>query len=292
LFNFLYYIHVRLALGIAGGLGRESAYKFGRFVTWLLRDILKYRKKTISDNLNASFIGFNEVELYRVVNAYYKRLGELVAENARIPFMSIQSMRQSSTFTNPEILDKYYEKGQSVMVIMGHIGNWEWAGLSAATRNKHIICAAYKPLKNIYFDNYLKRLRSRFGMLPIPISSIPRHVMSEKQNSPVCYTFIADQSPPPEQAEWLRFLHRDTPFFTGWAKLAQKTNLPVLYAGSRKIKRGNYQVTFHEISIEPAKDELHYLVSQYAKFLEKDILTDIPSWLWSHKRWKHSPPLT
>jgi len=291
LFQLVNFISVRCILWLSGGLGVAASYNFGKFITWLLRDVVHYRKSTIKSNLNACFVGFNTTELNRIIYAYYSRLGELVAENARIPYMSVRTMRNASPLVNPELLDMYYDQGKSVMVIMGHLGNWEWAGLSAASRRKHKICAAYKPLKNPYFDRYLKKLRSRFNMHPVPISAIPRHILGNASESPVCYTFIADQSPPKEQAEWIRFLHRDTPFFHGWAKLAQKTNLPVIYASSKKIDRGKYQVTFHEISGEPATESIESLVHTYARLLERDILQDIPSWLWSHKRWKHSRPV-
>jgi len=52
--------------------------------------------------------------------------------------------------------------------------------------------------------------------------------------------FVADQSPVPENAYWLRFLNQDTPVFGGVEKMATKLKQKVVCLDIVKKSRGYY----------------------------------------------------
>jgi KDO2-lipid IV(A) lauroyltransferase len=287
LLHWLVYALVRPCLIVFGSMGPDVGYWIGRRISWLLKNLFAYRRTVIEDNLKGCFKGFNQVELNRIVNAYYQHLGELIAENIFLPYLSDLRLMSSSTFVNADVLDSYYLEGRSVIVVMGHTGNWEWTGLSAALRGKHVIRAVYKPLSNPHFNRYFKNIRSSFDMRPISMEDVSRVLLSDSGSPPTCYTFIADQSPTGNDLVQCSFLHRETLFMQGWAKLACKKNLPVLFAETHRKRRGKYETRFTVISESPINSSPEVLVSDYAQKLEKEILSDLPGWLWSHRRWKH-----
>ena len=102
--------------------------------------------------------------------------------------------------------------------------------------------------------------------------------------------FIADQTPPPDNAYWTTFLNQDTPVFRGTEMIAKKMNYPVVYVSVKKIKRGYYEI-FAETLFENPKETKDVDISEaHTRRLEKDIIAYPEVWLWSHRRWKHQRP--
>jgi len=82
------------------------------------------------------------------------------------------------------------------------------------------------------------------------------------------------------------FLHQETTFFYGTNQLASLTQYPILYAETRKIKRGYYEVTLITLAEPPSKKDSDEIIERYVKAAER-VIREYPSgWLWSHNRWK------
>jgi KDO2-lipid IV(A) lauroyltransferase len=64
--------------------------------------------------------------------------------------------------------------------------------------------------------------------------------------------------------------------------------MPVLYGDSIKISRGYYKLEYSLITNDPSKLDEGEITKIFVKKLEESILKDKPSWLWTHKRWKHA----
>ena len=72
--------------------------------------------------------------------------------------------------------------------------------------------------------------------------------------------------------------------------MALKYNIPVYYYSTRRVKAGIYEGEF--IRIYDGKEEIaeHEIMERYVRALENDIIANPPMWMWSHRRWKHTPP--
>ena len=55
------------------------------------------------------------------------------------------------------------------MIVMGHFGNWEWAGNTFSICCKHQLYVIYHPLSNKYFNGLMYKMRTRFGTRLIPM---------------------------------------------------------------------------------------------------------------------------
>lgn len=185
-----------------------------------------------------------------------------------------------------EVFDSIAEKKQSIVLVMGHLGNWELAGNSFSLLCKQQLYVIYHPLRNKYFDKLIYDMRSRFGTKLIPMRETYREMAANKSNISAT-AFIADQTPSPEGAYWTTFLNQDTPVFQGTERIARKLNYPVVYACIKRIKRGYYEM-HAEVLCENPKDTKDGEISEmHTKRLEKDIIAQPEVWLWSHRRWKH-----
>jgi len=248
---------------------------------------VRYRRKVIYQNLEKSFPDKTESEIKSIAQSFYHHLSDIIVETIKALNIPAHELIQRVTILNPEAITNYLQQGQSVIVMASHQANWEWLQLVHAAKLKYAVDAVYKPLHNHFSEKLMLTIRTRFGSYPLPMFKLPREIVSRKEITRII-AMVADQTPAPEQAIWLDFLHQDTPFFTGAAKIAKRTGYPILYAGMRRIGRGIYEVYFTEIAnqqeIQVSNEEI---IFRYAQEVEKAITERPSEWLWSHKRWKH-----
>lgn len=246
-----------------------------------------YRKKVIENNLRNSFPEKNEKEIRTLMLAYYRYLADLILETVKLFRMTEKEVLEHCHFHNTDWLDKFYEEKKSIIALLGHYGNWEWAGPSYTLSSSYLLVVMYHPLSNPYFEKMFLKMRSRFGTQIIPMSQTLRDMVANKDKVTTT-AFIADQTATPENAYWTTFLNQDTAVFNGAEKLAKKFNYPVVYMNVRRMKRGYYEI-FPELLFENPKDTKENEISEaFIKNLEREILKDPSIWLWSHRRWKHN----
>ena len=190
---------------------------------------------------------------------------------------------------SPEALSLFSKltgENKSFLLVLGHIGNWEWAGHSFSLLLKHQLYVIYHPVANKYFDRLMYHIRTRNGTRLIAMKNTFREMLAHK-NELNSTAFIADQTPQPDNAYWTTFLNQDTPVFKGPEVIAKKMNLVVVYTCVKKVKRGYYEI-FAEILIEnPASTADGEISEMHTRRLEQDIIAQPENWLWSHRRWKH-----
>ena len=111
-------------------------------------------------------------------------------------------------------------------------------------------------------------------------------MVSDKKNI-TAIAFIADQTASPANAYWTEFLNQDTAVFVGYEKLAKKFNYPVVYMPIKRLKRGYYSMEPELMFDNPSETKEFEICEAFTRRLEKDIIKNPTTWLWSHKRWKH-----
>ncbi len=266
-------------------------YAISDFICFVLYDCLGYRKTVVFQNLRNSFPEKSEQEINKIARAFYHNLCDFMVETFKILTISKKSITKHCKF-NPDahaLFEKYAGERKSVIMVMGHIGNWEWAGHPFSLLCKHKLVVIYHPLTNKHFDQLMLGMRSRFGTLMVPMKTSFREMLARRKEL-TCNVFISDQTPQPENAYWTKFLNQETPIFKGTEVIAKKLNQPIIYACVKKVKRGYYEM-FAELLVEdPASTAENEISELHTRRLEKDIIAMPESWLWSHRRWKYKRP--
>lgn len=265
-------------------------YIMSDFVYIILYKILKYRKTEVITNLKNSFPEKSETEILALCSEYYKYLCDLILESFKKITMSADKTLKHCKFHNPEVVDQFFDKNTSVILILGHFGNWEWAGSSFSLSCKHQLHVIYKPLSNPYFENLMTQTRTLFGTKLIKMQNTLKDILTYKDTR-AAFAFVADQTPAPHTAYWTSFLNQDTPFFTGAEKLAKKYSFPVLFINITRPKRGYYEIFPEVITAKPKENLENEIIQKYALRLEEEIIKSPTIWLWSHKRWKYKRDL-
>ncbi|MBW6479428.1 MAG: lysophospholipid acyltransferase family protein [Bacteroidales bacterium] len=267
-------------------------YKFSWLLSWLFYNVFHYRRKIVRMNLEKSFPEKTVDELRTIEKQFYRNLTDVMVEVIKLKTMSLAQLK-SRCFYTPEsvqLLNRYHKEGKSIMIVMGHMGNWEWAGASYPLWNNHQVITAYRPLRNKAYDNYILEMRRRTGNIIVPMKKTPME-MIKRRHQTIATALIADQTPGMDNAFWVKFLNQDTPFYKGTEILSQKFNTPLFWGCVKRVKRGYYHIDLQPITDEPGSFEAEgTLTALHASYLERDIYEQPDSWLWSHRRWKHKLP--
>lgn len=254
---------------------------------YLVLKLSGYRQKVIEKNLRNSFPEKSDSEIKQIIKKYNHYLCDLILETFKTLIMSEKQAREVCKFNNFELIEKYYKENQSVIILMGHYGNWEWSGPAFTLMKVHQLNVIYKPLSNPYFEKMMVGMRTKFGTMITPMNNTLREMVNLK-NKVTATAFISDQTPFPDNAYWMEFLNQETAVFTGFEKLSKKFNYPIFYIQVKRVKRGYYEINPELMFDNPKETGENEICHSFMKRLEKDIIEDPSIWLWSHKRWKHS----
>lgn len=260
-------------------------YKVSSCLYYLLK-MTGYRKPVIIKNLQNAFPEKSPDEIMRICNSYYKYLTDLVLETLKTLTMTEKQALERCRFHNTAWLDELYAQKKSIIIVMGHYGNWEWAGPSFTLSTRFQLNVIYRPLSNIYFEKMMVGMRTKFGTRITPQHLTLREMVA-RRNEITATALIADQTATPENAYWMNFLNQDTAVYEGPDKLAKKFNYPVVYMSTRRIKRGDYEVTPELLFADPKNTADNEICDAFMRRLEQEIRLDPVTWLWSHRRWKH-----
>jgi len=260
-------------------------YVFSDFIYFLVYSVFGYRKKIVRENLKNSFPDKSKHELKEIEHKFFKYFCDLTLETLKTLVITPSTLVERVSFEGKEIFESYYKNQQSVIVVMGHYGNWELGGARFAIEPAHQLYVIYHPLQNPYFDKLVYKMRTRLGNGLYSKQHSLRGILANRKNV-TASAFIADQTPPRIGAHWITFLNQDTAFFMGTGKIATKLKCPVIYIGIERESRGYYNMKAEELITDASKVTAEVVVETFAKRLEEDIRRMPEIWLWSHNRWK------
>ena len=139
------------------------AYLLADFAFLVVYYLFPYRKKIVVSNLKSSFPDKSDREINRIIRRFYRHLANILVESLKGLSMSKEQIIKRHKLVNPELMDAYYAKGQSVIGVTAHYGNWEWGAFSGGVQVKLGMVAFYKPITNKLIDDDMKRRRSQFN---------------------------------------------------------------------------------------------------------------------------------
>ena len=249
--------------------------------------IFPYRRKVVLQNLRSSFPEKPEAEIRKIEREFYRHFCDVLVETIKLFSASQNAIESRILLVNPELLDEYFTKGKSLILVTGHYANWEWPAVTLTSHSKHKGTGIYQRLSSKFFDKKLRQTRARFGMELMSTREVADFFESH-QNQLCAYGFINDQSPSdPKKGHWMKFLNQPTCMLTGAERYAVKYNYPILYGAITRIKRGHYRIEYIPVSDSPASEKSFFITEKCAMINESIIRKDPAYWLWTHRRWKH-----
>ncbi len=282
-------------------------YAWGRFITWLVRDVFRYRNDVVLTNVARSFPDKDYDAIKDIYKQFYVHFGELFAEavwfsGCRGEKGRKRLIRQNiCQIDNIDEFNAFYDRSSSVMLLNSHAGNWELMGgvaqydtLAPGKRtwtDKEVV-VLYRALSSKFWDQVMGDGRcAPVSDLDyegyVEGSAILRYAISHRKEKKL-YIFNTDQYPYWQAGRFSvgEFLHQDTLAMGGGASIACKMGMSVAYIRWYRTERGHYRMTFVPLVENAAETTPEELMKLYYKHLEEDIQAQPWNYLWTHKRWR------
>lgn len=259
------------------------------FLNLLNITFINYRKKIIDKNLTLSFPKKNKKEIRKIRRRFYKHLAEIAAEMIKMLTIRREKLQKRYFCSNPELVNRFFEEGKSVILMSSHYNNWEWMVLNLDTLFKHQGIGVGKPNSNKIFEKLINKARTRYGTKVVFADTVrDTFAYYEKNKKLATYMMLSDQSPSnPDKSYQTLFLNQPSAILFGSEYFAKKYDIPVLYYEVIKDKIGYYHINIQVITETPRLTSHGEITKKYIEYLENTIRRQPEFWLWSHKRWKH-----
>lgn len=268
-------------------------YFFSDILYFFLYKVFRYRYRVAVTNISRAFPQVSYKEVKKILSDFYHYLSDIIVESIWAYSASSERIAKLLDFRGTDTLNKAFDGGKNVMVVMGHQGNWElYTGLPDIKKtygtkmdNEHFFYI-YKKMANKFFDKILFKIRDRHqSCVLIEMHTIVRKMLKNKEQGGVYY-FISDQYPGKGGGLEVMFLNQPTGIITGPEQISRKLALPVVFFDVEKVCRGHYKSDYTLICEDASLTEEGFVTREYARLLEKSINNNKSAWLWSHRRWK------
>jgi KDO2-lipid IV(A) lauroyltransferase len=285
---------LRGVLSMLRALGLRGAGNIGAGIGMLGYRPLAIRREVVERQVRAALPDLPPAEALRIARASYAHLGRTTTETALLP--SYDAGRIISLFEEVEgwsIVEERLAREKGLIIVSGHLGNWELGGAYAAARGLPIQ-AVSRYMENPLFDRYLTRTRERIGMTIVhddeAVRRVPRALRSGH-----AIAFLIDQGAVGLASTWVPFFGRLAKTPRGPAVFALRLGTPMVFGASLRQPSGRYRLTFEPIDTTPTGDldaDVDRIVTDYTAVLERWIRRAPEQYFWHHRRWKHQRPGT
>ena len=271
-------------------------YLFSDILYLVLAYVVRYRHRVVWKNLKTSYPDKSDKELKALQRQFYRHFCDILVETVKYTSISDKNIMRRMTFTGADKVAAILNSGQSVALLLGHYGNWEWVSslvlwVRPLITNNSVMGQIYHPLENEVINRVVLKTRDRMKSESVSKKETLRWIIGNKRDGrPTILGYINDQVPRWENIHhWVTFLnHPDTPVFTGIERITRQQNQAVVYLDVRCPRRGCYECEFQVITRDPGEMGEFELTDIYFQRMEQTINRAPQYWLWSHNRWKRT----
>jgi KDO2-lipid IV(A) lauroyltransferase len=189
------------------------------------------------------------------------------------------------------ILEERLARGHGLILVSGHVGNWELGGAYLAARGLPVSVVA-RHMANPLVDRYLTETRERIGLDVIhdevAVRRVPRALRAGR-----AVAFLVDQAAIGLASTWVPFFGRLAKTPRGPAVFALRLDAPVVFGGVSRLPSGRFRFSFEALDVPRTgvlDADVDAIVTRYTGVLESFVRTVPEQYLWQHRRWKHLPP--
>ena len=280
-YRILYSIYYLISL-----LPLRVLYVLSDITCFVIHRLIRYRKTIIMQNLTIAFPEKTDRERAVIANNFYQNIVDSLIETIKLISASDRQFEKMFVY-NQEIFKYFENTDKKIQIHSLHNFNWEVLNLGVSKNVQLPFLGVYQPIKNLFFEKLLTKVRTKYGTILIPATDFKNNFHPFKDQQYVI-ALVADQNPKrPHQSWWVDFFGRPAAFAQGPEKAARATNNRIVFANFYKIKRGVYTCIFEHITDDPASMNPGELTLKYVSFVEKCIRERPDNYLWSHRRWKH-----
>jgi KDO2-lipid IV(A) lauroyltransferase len=254
--------------------------------------VVGWRRQLVDDGIARCLPGRGPAERRGIAREFYAGLGRLVAEFLHAARMTPAELEERLHFENDAIVREALAGGRRVLLVAGHLCNWEWLHLEISRRFGEPVVAPYKPLSRKGADRWVLAMRSRFGATMVPMKEFGPFLVARRRKVRLI-AMLADQSPSAksENQVWLPFFGQDTSFFQGPGWIGARLGFEPVFIAMRPDGHGRYVARFEPLAQPGERLDADGILGAYVRALEQQIQRHPAQYFWAYNRWKRSRPM-
>jgi KDO2-lipid IV(A) lauroyltransferase len=262
----------------------------------LLGKVLYYalpiRRRVVLDNMRRVFGDALSADRIRcLAQSHYAHLFtslvEIVRDGWRTPAQRAALVRVE----NADICLRAYEGGKGVLLLTGHLGNFEVAtggGLATVPQYRGRFHVLRRPLPKLVQEFVVRRFQ-RGGISVLPKQgSLDRLLDCLERGDAVA--FLLDQYAVGRDAVEVEMFGVPTRTSRSLAIVAMATRAPVVPVASWREADGGHVLRFEEpievVRCDDVSEAIRRNTQNFNRTLERLILRHPEQWFWVHRRWK------
>ncbi len=255
----------------------------------LVGSALRIRRRVVEGNLRRAFPGADASWIRRTAAASYAHLGREGIALLRLGKLGPREVWERTEVEGIEYLREPLSHGRGVVLLTGHLGNWEIGGAAMAVREIPIDVVARRQ-NNPLFNARVNRTREKLGMRVVDRDGGTKRIL-RSLTSGRAVALVADQNVR-RGGLFVPFFGTDASTARGPALLAVRTGAAVAFATAIRLPgaRSRYRIRIRPLDPpEPGEEGARAFLARYLSVLEEAIREAPEQYLWAHKRWKTRP---
>ncbi|HEX6939037.1 MAG TPA: lysophospholipid acyltransferase family protein [Longimicrobiales bacterium] len=284
------YVLFRTAAAAAAIAGDAAAGRLMAAAGRLAYAPLGIRRRAVEAHLRRAFPERDDAWIRDTAAAAYAHLGREGAAMIRLASLDREHILARTEVEGLEAFRAALEPGRGIVLVTGHLGNWEIGGAALAARGIPIDGVAQRQ-SNPLFDRAIVAARERLGMRVIERSRAVREGLRALRAGRVV-ALVADQDAR-RAGVFVPFFGHPASTHRGPATLALRTGAPLFLGTALRSPHGGYRVRLEPVEVDrhgDPDDVVRRLTAAFTARLEAAIRAAPDQYLWHHRRWKTRPP--
>lgn len=251
---------------------------------------LGIKRADVHANLRIAFPEANAEWIERVARASYEHLGRETIMMLRLASMSRADLVARTHTVNEDEARAAVARGKGVVVVAGHLGNWEIGAAMMAARGYAVDVIAKRATNPLFYERVLSA-RERLGVGVIDFQRATRQALHALRSGRAV-AFAADQHAG-RSGLWVPFFGRLASTYRGPALMALRTGAAMFLSIPLRRADGMYEITLEPIEVERTGDmdaDVLRLTQIYTRRLEAAVRANPEQYVWQHRRWREPPP--
>jgi Kdo2-lipid IVA lauroyltransferase/acyltransferase len=283
----LLYVLLRVVIMVIDMFPYRMGPHLGRILGRIIRLIDRKHARIAVKNLEKSRGVCPPDEIPAFIDRVYEHMGLGIVEMLNIPrLLERHQVEHYCRFERFHVVEEARAGGKGLIVVIGHLGNWELCGLAVVLAGIPIHSLA-RPIDNPWVDRWLHRYRTQTGQEIIPKYHAIGSMIRVLQKNEVLIVQIDQDAR--HSGVYVNFFGRPASTHRSPAVLALKYGTPIVVANIYREGGFHYCVLsdpIHPEAFKAAADPIKALTQAYSEKFEECVRAHPDQWFWVHDRWK------
>lgn len=270
---------------VVGMFPYSRAHLVGRWLGRIVKVFDRKHRRVALKNVERSRVVSPPDTLSGFIDRVYDHIGLGSVEMMMIPKL-IEHVQDHVRLERFHVVSEVLAQGRGMIVVIGHLGNWELIGLAVCHAGYPLHSLA-RPIENPWVDRYLNRFRTQTGQSIIPKYHALGEMVRVLQRNEILIIQVDQDAR--SHGVYVDFFGRPASTHRSPALLALKYRTPIVVANIYRDQGIHHCVLSDPIlpdSFRNYADPVVALTQTYTEKFEECVRAHPDQWFWVHDRWK------